>query len=311
MQWVGFLEGKPIRNGHSASTISNIMSIISIYKIPSHLTHVQVLIQSLEQAHNGLVMKGVDSVGRTQYYYGKQYILRRNSNRLVIITWVHKIWPYLTMNIRMLLASNSSFEVSLGLALYIATKIYIRTGTPKYEVTGLIGLQSQHISLSGNILRLDFIGKDLVHQVHELVVDSKVSDIIRLRLSGKSRRQYLFQDTLGKRLKHTDIYEHLAHYNVHLKDIRTYGVNMLFIYNVTRSLNSVDISKLTERQKRILIAGAIATTANSIGHTKNVCKRSYIALQIIESISNLQDTDYISVLCFLIKLNSSYNHSLS
>lgn len=271
-------DGKPL----TKMELKMFQEVIAVYKIPKHLTQVEVVIQSLEEAHLGLVFKGLDSKSRMQYFYGKTYVKNRKENRIETVLLMHKVWPKLAKLVQTLLTKDyNTKEYNIGLLLYICCRTFIRIGCEKFfhanGTTGLVTMLTTSVSVVKDILYLDFVAKDKVHQRFSLAIPDNISTTIAKKISEGNK--FLFTYNNGyNRLKEMDVLDILEPLGITPKNIRTYGANCLFIVNALQS---------QEKNCRKLISAAISKTAATIGHTKGICKSAYIASQVIECVATL------------------------
>ena len=300
-KFLTFLDGTPI----DETSLNLLNEIIKVYKIPKHLNDVIIVYQPLDSAHTGLVFKGKDSKQRTQYFYGKNHVNNRNLNRLEIIYKLHKVWPKVSQEVNKLIKGNEK-ERLIGLALFIVSRLFMRTGTDKYETTGLLSLKIHNVSLDNNIIIFSFIGKDSVKHNLSIALPPSILDITKTQIHSLKQDDYLFKiKSNNRKLSNKEVYKYLDKFDIRLKDIRTYGANMLFL----TYYNKITKSKETFNKKDI--SQAIELTAKQIGHTKGICKRSYISPQIIEYIVNnkilLVKATYNDITIFLnniVKMNN-------
>lgn len=281
---------KPLSSDHH----SMIVDILKVYKIPTHLINVMIVIQKLEDAHKGLVFKGQDSKNRWQYAYGKEHVSDRSESRLEVIKRVHKSWHSLDKNVNLLLAYKlGSSELQIGILLYIMMRLFIRIGKHvHYRATktqGLITLKPNNIQLlteNGNYyIRLKFIGKDNVPHDQRLLLSKDIYDIFSSHYDWIMKKKAEFFFSYGDKLvplKEHMIYEFLTEYNIVPKELRTYGANMLFIRAVMRRLHPLLDSSLKVKDYKKLISESINEAAEVIEHTKNVSKKSYLATQLLD-----------------------------
>ena len=267
-------------------------SVLSFYKIPKHLTEVMVVIQSLEEAHSSLVLKGLDSKQRQQYIYGINYVKKRNAKRLDTVLFVHKNWWLLNESIVDLLKEPvGTKKFILGLILLISTKTFIRTGKKIHlnnnGTVGLLTLNLENVSIVDDKLKLKFIGKDSVqHDIRVLLIEEYLNLVEEqkdwvIKKGNKFFFSYSDNDSPEcKKITEDELYTFLDNFGVKIKDIRTYGVNMLFILYCINNPNS------SKKELKDIILEAIESTAKTIGHTKYVCIHSYLVIELLKFAKN-------------------------
>lgn len=265
-----------------------IAKILEKYKIPPHLTDVELYATSIVEADNSLVFSGLDSKGKRQYTYGVEYVRLRRQKKLHTFLRVHKYYATMLRDIEMNLSNTKPLTqtFTLYLALLFSTRTYIRTGLMKsleeHSTTGLLTLKMTNINvLSSDTIGVSFVGKDQVHHVFEI----KSKYAVQQAKSIKQQDQFYFcywdEDQLCK-LTEGVLYKFMkdTYDGIRIKDIRTYGANIVFIEM---------ISSCVETTPKKTISKAIAETAKTIGHTKSICRSAYLVDEIVDYIGNNLD----------------------
>lgn len=242
------------------------------YKVPTHLVDVIIyLYNSNEEMDENLLYRGKDARGRVQYIYGNGYMVSRKENKAKIVRRVLSKIDNIKKFVRRNLTGKQDFDAIMGLLLGYELNFFIRMGKPVYEkqnqTTGLSTLRRRHFFVSSEKIRLEFTGKDEV--VHEFIIlnSSPLYKPTRFLLNQiKNKNSYVFQYQCGTNrlcaISPQQINQHLQELgSVTLKDLRTYGVNYLFV--------KLRISGLSAKN-------ALKETANIIGHSPPICKRSYL-----------------------------------
>lgn len=299
-----------------------VVEVLTVYKIPQHLSNVIIIIQTLNSANKGLVFKGQDSKERWQYFYGKNYIADRSTSRLDIIKLVHESWDELLENIDLLLSHNpGTLELQLGLSLYLITRLFIRIGKRIHyrnnNTQGVITLKPNNISYTKDSVRLKFIGKDNVNHDFSLLLPKSI--LMKFKQQDQwirnNKLQFLFsykQKSSNELvvLKEYIIYDFLERYSIKPKYIRTYGANIIFMSTFMKRFRSLMETPMTLKVYKNIVTECIEETAEIIGHTKNVSKSSYIAIQVLQSLNALYDEIYVKnnskVKQYLLKAKDPY-----
>lgn len=301
--------------------VKSVKLILEAYKIPEYLTNVLIVVQTLTNAHHGLVFKGQDSKNRWQYFYGKEHVIHRKDSKLEIILKVKKVWFLLQEEISVLLSKDvGSFDLQIGLIMYFLSNTYIRTGKHvhyKFSKTrGLITLSSDNIILktgnsgnsgnSSNSVRIKFIGKDNVNHDINLNLTKGIYNklLLQKEFSNKFNFPFFFcyrqsnhANIYPTYIKEKDIYSFLEPYNINPKDIRTYGSNINFLsyyLDMLKPYIKEDADRLTKSEYKKIISKAIEMSSVKIGHTKSVSKNSYISSQLLEIITSIYEKIFVS-----------------
>ena len=271
----------------TAKQLKQLTDILEKYKIPAHLTDVEIYVQSLRETERSLIFSGLDSKRKRQYFYGKEYVKMRAKKKLTSFLHVHEYYDSIQKDIQKNLSSHSpcTKEFVMYLALLFSSRTYIRTGLMKsyetYGTTGLLTLKLSNINiLSANKVSISFIGKDQVHHSFEIVSSHAVRQAKELSSHDQFYFSFWQEDKLTK-LSESELYKFMSenYDGIRIKDIRMYGANIIFVSKVIE----LSAEKLTSKQ---IISKAIEETAKTIGHTKSICKKSYLVDEIVQFCSN-------------------------
>lgn len=268
---------------------ANIQKVLDKYKIPTHLTEVELYVTSVSEANITLIFSGLDAKGKRQYFYGEEYVKLRRQKKLQTFLHVHKYYNIILNDIDVYLSKNKPLTLTytLYLALMFSTQTYIRTGLMKslegYGSTGLLTLKLLHVNIiNSEKLTISFVGKDQVS--HSFTIKSKYA-VTHAKLI-KDPNQFYFcykdEDKVLSKITESQLYKFMRdkYDGIRIKDIRTYGANYIFINLISECL------ELTPKKT---ISKTIAKTAETIGHTKSICKSAYLVDEIIQYVtSNLE-----------------------
>ncbi|AYP74156.1 DNA topoisomerase type I [Fowlpox virus] len=252
--------------------------ILKKYKIPTYLKDIIIYEQTYEESLNNLIFVGTDSKGRKQYFYGKNHILLRNKNRDLIFIKVHKIMKqineYIDKHIKL---DTDKLKFQLAVFLLMETSFYIRLGKIKYykqnNTVGLLTLQNKHLTVTNDNINIKFSGKDKVVHEFNIKKDSRLYEPLIKIYDPNNPDSVLFSMLSEKK-----VYNFINQFSIKIKDLRTYGVNITFLYNIWN--NVLSMLKLPSIKK--LISLSIKQTADTIGHTPNISKQAYMAITILD-----------------------------
>ncbi|AAF44487.1 DNA topoisomerase type I [Fowlpox virus] len=278
--------------------------IIKAYRVPPHLKEVIVYEQSLEEASNSLIFIGVDSKGRKQYFYGKNHVILRNKNRDKVFIKVHKIIKKINNYIDKNICSESNtLEFQLAVFMLMETSFYIRIGKVKYykqnDTVGLLTLQNKHLTVTDENITIKFTGKDKVVHAFNVKKENRLYEPL-LRIHDFSKPDSVLFSLLSEK----KVYSFIKQYSIKIKDLRTYGVNITFLYNIWN--NVISMLKLPSIKKLIVLS--IKQTADTIGHTPNISKQAYMAITILELMKEENITETIKQKTFDEFLNFVINY---
>lgn len=248
---------------------------LQIYKIPGHIHNIIIYLYEKESdMHSNLLYRGLDSKDRVQYIYGSKYATDRKSNKLIILGRVIKALPAIKKFIDSNIKEHGAYNSVISILLSVALKFFIRMGKRVYELNnntvGLSTLKNNNFKVTAGGIYIRFNGKDNIE--HKFFLESSsfiYNPLKKLIESAKSKTDYVFvyKGVYGDmiRISESKINKLLQSItkdsNIHIKDLRMFGANMIFAEH-----------KLDGRDDKY----ALEKTADRIGHTPAISKKSYI-----------------------------------
>lgn len=164
---------------------------------------------------------GQDAKGRRQYRYTDEYHARQADKKFARIRELHGDIPQLEAALERDAPNDGTAAcVLLIRRMGIRNGSDTDTGADKFAY-GASNLRAKHIKVQGDKVTLDFIGKEGVHQVHE-VTDPKLKQILRDRVNGLGPEDKVFATNENKTLAYLQRVTGKP-YKVH--DLRTYLAN--------------------------------------------------------------------------------------
>lgn len=285
-------DNKIINDNNEIITNKNLLDIISKYKPPSHLHDIELIAKSLDEADNGVVYIGLDNKNKKQYIYGVKYIKKRREYRIKIFLDVEKKIPKIEKFIKKELSIfdkeerkyNITDEVLFAIILLMELSFYIRTGKKKYmddnETIGLLTLQKKNFEILEDDIIISFKGKLGQHQEFTInkLSNSLIYKIIKILYDNTDA--FIFKNSKGNIFSESKLYKMIKKFNLKLKDIRTFGVNRILIRELWKEVQNLDIKDLRKRDIKKIVKEIVERTANIIGHTPAISKKSYILDEI-------------------------------
>ncbi|CAJ1638218.1 DNA topoisomerase I [Salmon gill poxvirus] len=264
----------------------DLYKILENVNIPGHLKNVKFKLQSFSDHESGLIFTGEDSKGRVQYYYGKDHVAARNESRLDLVINVHKnihkIENFIKEHNK--ITNPVTKEYLFSVMLQLETSLFIRLGKEKYlKANGTIGLNTlkpEHVMSDQDNVILKFQGKTGVIQEFNLSKKSLLGKHVQ-RLANL-KNEFLFSDTNNNKLSESYIYTQMNMFDVKIKDLRTYGVNKIFLREWDKLLSETDEIKKPKK----MLKHCIEITAKIIGHEANTCKSNYLIKEILELVDD-------------------------
>jgi DNA topoisomerase I len=231
---------------------------------------------------------GRDAAGRWQYRYHLAHERRRERRKREKLRRFAEKLPAMRAAIQRDLALPAlPNEKVLACAVRLLSCCFLRPGSRVYAEEnrsyGLSTLRRRHVSVSGDVVRLDFPGKSGKRQTRELR-DPRVAAIVR-RLLKTPGEIFRYRDEEGApvriRRRHLNEYIKASMGEAFsAKDFRTWAGTLVCACLLARAPADPGESKSARRRK---IVAAVKETADSLGNTPAVCRSSYISSRVIQS----------------------------
>ncbi|HEY3483887.1 MAG TPA: hypothetical protein VGK49_00830 [Ilumatobacteraceae bacterium] len=231
------------------------------------------------EADAHLVATGVDARGRKQYLYHPAW---RAAADVAKFDRLASFGPGLVRLRRAVADDLRSLEpgwVCAALVRLIDDAL-IRPGDRRYfRTNGSVGattLSPEHLSVSRQVVRLQFEGKGAVEhdiQIRDPLLARRISDLLDQAQPG----QPIFADESDVPVDRARLNAYIsAHAGAQFsaKDLRTWGATCL----VARELVAV-----RDRDADECVRDAIAVAAEQLGNTPAVCRSSYVAPAVVDS----------------------------
>jgi DNA topoisomerase-1 len=229
---------------------------------------------------------GRDARGRKQYRYHTRYRERRESAKYERLVAFARALPAIRRRVdRDLARPGLPREKVLAAVVRLLELTLIRVGNDEYarlnRSFGLTTLRDRHASVRGASVRFRFRGKS--GRVHEVGLrDRRLATVVsRCRdLPGQELFQYVGDDGEPVDIASDDVNEYLRAIAPDLtaKDFRTWAGTVL----AYRALQALD-EPATDGEARRNVVAAIRETADQLGNTSAVCRRSYVHPVVVEA----------------------------
>jgi len=274
-----------------------IYKIIDYYKdMLSYLTDIQIIPhRSMKDAANGLVYKGFDSKKRAQYRYGDNYKENRTIEKKKTFLYVHENLSFIEKIIEEELKEKDVNDIFLfGAILLIEMTYFLRLGKAIYletnDTVGLLTMQKKHltVNMDKKTNTMKFKAKSNKEQIfitEELTQPLVYDTLLRLYNNAKDQDSFIFTNKDGKEFTERKLNLRLNKCNITLKNLRTFGVNLLLLRNIFNIMNETDRENKGLTIKK-LITNAKKLTAERIGHSLSISDKSYMADEILEVLNN-------------------------
>jgi DNA topoisomerase-1 len=231
-------------------------------------------------AHGHIQATGRDARGRKQYRYHANWSATRDADKHRRICEFARVLPELRAHVlRRLRKPGLDRETVLAAMLRMVDLTAIRVGNEEYsranDSFGLTTLRVRHARVRGSEVELKFRGKSGIKR-HVAFKDSRLAKLVAAcrSMRGKQLFQYLDENGRPRPVRAEDLNAYLrsltaVRYSV--KDFRTWSATVRVALELQAS------SKFTsQRAAKKLVLEAIKKTAEHLGNTPAVCRKSYI-----------------------------------
>lgn len=244
-----------------------------------------VWICSLDNGH--LQATGRDDRKRKQHLYHPRWREIRDQNKFDhILDFVHSL-PVIRRRLKRDLAlPGLCREKVLATVVRLLAVSLIRVGNEEYarenKSYGLTTMKNRHVQVRGAKIKFEFRGKSGKEHIVE-VEDRRLAKIVRACQELPGQELFQFIDDAGQ--KHpidsgavNDYLRETTGQEFTAKDFRTWAGTVCAAVELRR----LGIADSKTGLKKNVVA-AIKTTAQSLGNTVSVCRKSYIHPSIIEA----------------------------
>lgn len=246
---------------------------------------VDVWICSQERGH--LQVSGRDERGRKQYLYHPRWRETRDQTKYDRLIDFARALPRIRKQLRRDLARDGLCrEKVLATVVWLLESSLIRVGNDEYardnKSYGLTTMKNRHATVRGAKITFQFRGKSGKEHTVE-VEDRRVARIVRAcqDLPGQELFQYVDGDGEKHDVGSGDVNEYLGQItgeDFTAKDFRTWAGTVCVAAELRR-LGPVD----SESDAKSNLAAAVKVTAQTLGNTAAVCRKSYIHPAVVEA----------------------------
>jgi DNA topoisomerase-1 len=230
---------------------------------------------------------GRDAKGRKQHRYHPAFREQRERAKYERMLQFARLLPGIRERVDLDLARPGlPREKVLAAVVRLLELTLIRVGNEEYarlnRSFGLTTLRDRHATVEGSRLRFRFRGKSGVR--HEVTLrDRRLARVVARcqDLPGQDLLQYVDEDGEVRDVRSEDVNEYLREItggDVTAKDFRTWAGTVL----TYRALLALQPGR-TEREVRRNVVEAVRRTAESLGNTPAVARRSYVHPAVLEA----------------------------
>ena len=238
-------------------------------------------------ARGHLQATGRDARGRKQHRYHPRWREVRDADKFDRMVGFGKALPRIRRRVaRDLRRKGLPKEKVVATIVRLLETTYARIGNEEYakqnKSFGLTTLRSRHVDVRGDTVRFMFKGKSGV-EVAAGVTDRRVARVIRRceDLPGQNLFQYIDPEGVRRTVTSDDVNQYLRDVtgeDYTAKDFRTWTATVLTACSLRED---AEFESDTEANKKVV--AAIDGVARALGHTRAVCRRSYVHPGIIDT----------------------------
>ncbi|HET7034258.1 MAG TPA: hypothetical protein VFI42_01105 [Thermomicrobiaceae bacterium] len=237
-------------------------------------------------APNGHIQAtGRDKKGRKQYRYHDRWRAVRDATKYERMLAFGQALPRIRRGVeRALTRPGLPREKVLAAVVRLLDETHIRIGNPEYarenHSYGLTTLRDRHVTITGAKIEFHFVGK--AGKAHEVILqDRRLAGIVKRcqDIPGYDLFQYLDEAGNRQTIHSEDVNDYLRALTgeeFSAKDFRTWAGTVLTM-QALREHAAAESRKQAEKDVR----EAIKATAQVLGNTPAVCRRSYVHPAVI------------------------------
>ncbi len=242
---------------------------------------------AINPSPNGRVqVVGMDAAGRWQYLYHETHTRSQEARKFRRVVKFAQALPKLRKTVaRDIRQPGLSRERVLASILRILSTCFMRPGSQVYASEngsyGVSTIRPRHVNVKADVVEFDFPGKSGVRQVRQ-IWDKQVAKIVRALLK-RPGQVFKFENGNGEltKVERRHINEYIKETmgeKFSSKDFRTWAGTLMCACALART--GIDENDTVGIRKRKLLS-AIKETAEILGNTPAVCRRSYICPLIL------------------------------
>ena len=230
---------------------------------------------------------GIDASGRKQYIYSPAHTARRDRQKFDRINQFAAQLPKLRRQVEKdLRRRRFDKRKVLACAVSLMDQEYFRVGNPTYAkengTFGLTTLRSKHVTVKGDRVIFDFVGKSgQVH--HKEIDDATIARLIRKLddMPGYELFRYYDQRNELCNLSSVDVNTYIKEImgdDYSAKDFRTWGGTLL------AAVELATVARPTVKAKRKkTVSLCVERVAKKLGNTPAIARSSYIDPRIFDA----------------------------
>lgn len=226
---------------------------------------------------------GIDSRGRKQYRYHRDFRTRRESAKYEGLLEFGKALPRVRRRVeRDLRRRNLTRETVLAAVVRLLDTEHVRVGNEEYarenKSYGVTTLRRRHLKRKGRKLTMRFAGKHgIVRQVN--ITDSSLKRIVKRcqELPGQMLFQYMNGDGEPKAVTSGDVNDYIrqaAGGDFTAKHFRTWNANVIAFEQMLKKAQDA----------RITLKTVVEPVAEALGNTPAISRKSYLHPRLLDMV---------------------------
>ncbi len=197
----------------------------------------------------------------------------RRSKKVNAIRTLAENITRLRHNITRDLQSDDERTRMTALAIALMDRTAERVGNEESAQNGHVGVtgfKKKHVSVDGNRVVLNYIGKSGV-QHEKAFSDKRLAEMIRGRLERCTPNDFLLQCCDGYKVRADRVNRYLDDFGITAKDIRGYSANRLMVDALKNKKVPAD-----EKDRKKVFLEVLRSVAEDVGHGPQMLRTSYL-----------------------------------
>lgn len=223
---------------------------------------------------------GFDVKGRKQYRYHERAVAAREQRKYYRVRRLARDLPRIREALYSEMAGGKELtrDRVAAAVVRLISKGFFRVGGERYarenHTFGISTLQKRHVTVKGDAITFNFLGKSNKAQMH-VVVDRVLARIMRAMLKSPGKRLFRYTDgSAWRNLSDRDVNEYVrraTNVRYTAKDFRTWGGTV----RVATVLSDLGPGA-NERDAKRNVVLAIRLVSAELGNTPAICRASYV-----------------------------------
>jgi len=236
---------------------------------------------------------GYDKADRLQYIYHPKFRAAKEKEKFERILKFARALPKMRQTVNKHLSSEGlNREKILATIVKLMDEAYFRVGTEEYardnQHYGISTLRTRHVSVEGDTITFDFVGKSGQRQRQKLT-NRRLANIIKQLDELPGYEMFKYFDDNGELVKVDS--EEVNGYikevmgdGFSAKDFRTWGGTLL----ATAELSAAERARNKNERKK-MVTVCVQKVARKLGNTPAIARSSYIDPRVIASFVETND----------------------